>query len=94
MGNNLCQCEVICERNKEKDFSSSRDLSRIKSVKSMKNDNYKIDSTKCNNKIQNIYLINSVKKIERVYLIYKNRKKEIKIMKIKQRIFLIMNQLI
>ena len=43
MGNNLCQCEVICERNKEKDFSSSRDLSRIKSVKSMKNDNYKID---------------------------------------------------
>ena len=41
----------------------------------MKNDNYKIDSTKCNNKIQNIYLINCVKKIERVYLIYKNRKK-------------------
>ena len=77
MGNNICQCKIICQNVKETDLSSSRNLTHIKYIKNLNKENP--DLIKSNEEIQRIYLNNCVKKIARVYLIYKdNKNKKIK----------------
>ena len=78
MGNNICQCKIICQNLKEADLSSKQtSLNNLYYFK----DNQEINNKKINNnhfltennkRIEAIYIINCIRKIERAYLKHKN----------------------
>ena len=72
MGNNICQCKIICQNIKDTDLSSSKNLAHLKKLKDPEKDF--CDLFENNDDIKRIYINNCVKKIARVYLIYKKRK--------------------
>ena len=75
MGNNICQCKIICQNLKEADLSSNKSAKKYNSKKININKNNN-DLLKRNKEIENIYKNNCVKKIVKAYLAYKKRKKD------------------
>ena len=77
MGNNICQCKIICQNLKEADLSSEQISFKnvYYSNDNQKNNNNKIQNshflTKKKKRIETIYIINCIKKIERAYLKHK-----------------------
>ena len=74
MGNNICQCKIICQNVKEADLSSNKSSKKYysKRKKINKNNNNLI---KKNKEIEKIYKNNCVKKIAKAYIAYKKRKR-------------------
>ena len=61
MGNNICQCKIICQNLKEADLSSNKSSKKSKSKKNKINNNNN-DLLKKNKEIEKIYKNNCVKK--------------------------------
>ena len=74
MGNNICQCKIICQNLKEADLSSNKSSKKSRSKKNKINNNTNNDLLKKNKEIEKIYKNNCVKKIAKAYLAYKKRK--------------------
>ena len=73
MGNNFCQCKIICQNIREEDLSSKVNTKRIleSSDKNKVKNKSNSEIIKLNEEINKIYIINCVKKIEKNYLKYK-----------------------